>query len=188
MRTCVRSGCKAPLVLNLNSRKMWTIIFGLRATHFQDKNPPVHISWDVGWAPDSVWTWWRRKNPTTCRESNTGRPVRIQSLYWLQLFWLSAVWRRDTYELRKWFEISALLRYTRDFSLIFHVEYCNEKRSIRSRVIWHLWQSNRVLVCNSPKSRAFLVSSQAYTQGDYKWCELFMCSLTSFIKVSLCFN
>jgi len=38
---------------------------------------PVHIGWESGWAPEPVWTRWRRKeNSCPCQEYNSSRPTR----------------------------------------------------------------------------------------------------------------
>jgi len=44
-----------------------------------NEDPPVPIGYEVGWAPEPVWTRrWRQKKPhdCPCRELNTHRPVR----------------------------------------------------------------------------------------------------------------
>jgi hypothetical protein len=37
------------------------------------KEALVPIGWEAGWAPEPVWTLWRRKISCPCRESNLGR-------------------------------------------------------------------------------------------------------------------
>jgi hypothetical protein len=45
------------------------------------KEPLVPIGQEVGWAPESAWTLWRREKTLHCRESNQGRPARSPSVY-----------------------------------------------------------------------------------------------------------
>jgi hypothetical protein len=41
----------------------------------QGKEPPVPIGWEVGWAPEPVWTMWRRENSWSHRDSNSDSSV-----------------------------------------------------------------------------------------------------------------
>jgi hypothetical protein len=45
--------------------------------------PPVPTICEAGWAPEPVWTQRPDETSSACRESNPGRPVRSQTLYWL---------------------------------------------------------------------------------------------------------
>jgi hypothetical protein len=36
-----------------------------------EKEPPVPIVWEAGWAPEPVWTTWRRENSQPYRDSNS---------------------------------------------------------------------------------------------------------------------
>jgi hypothetical protein len=45
-----------------------------------EKEPPVPIGYEAGWAPEPVWTTWRRENSWPYR----GRPARSQSPYRLR--------------------------------------------------------------------------------------------------------
>jgi hypothetical protein len=45
------------------------------------EEPPVPIVYEAGWAPEPVWTLWRREKTFPCRESNLGCPTHSQSLY-----------------------------------------------------------------------------------------------------------
>jgi hypothetical protein len=43
------------------------------------KEPPVLTVQEAGWAPEPVWTSWRRGISYSCRESNPGCPARFPS-------------------------------------------------------------------------------------------------------------
>jgi len=40
------------------------------------KECSIPLEQDAWWVPASVWTGWRGKNPSPCREPNPGRPPR----------------------------------------------------------------------------------------------------------------
>jgi hypothetical protein len=49
-----------PRILNLGARWRWVISFTPRPL-YQGEEHPVPIGWEAGWAPEPVWTRWRRK-------------------------------------------------------------------------------------------------------------------------------
>jgi hypothetical protein len=50
------------------------------------KEPPVPIRYETGWAPDQVWTTWRRENSWPYRDSNTD-PSAVQPVASLCTDW-----------------------------------------------------------------------------------------------------
>jgi len=59
------SGGIAPLLLNLDTR--WTLV----ATPLEEE-PLVPTALETGWAPQTVWTFWRTKVSCPCRGMNSG--------------------------------------------------------------------------------------------------------------------
>jgi hypothetical protein len=59
------------IILDLGIRWGWVVSF----------TPRQPFGCETGWAPDPVWTLWRRKKSYSCRDSIPGRPVRSPSLY-----------------------------------------------------------------------------------------------------------
>jgi len=51
--------------------------FHAPAALLQANESPVPIVLEVVWAPEPVWTRWRREKIPPCREWNTNRPARI---------------------------------------------------------------------------------------------------------------
>jgi hypothetical protein len=50
------------------------VSFTPRPLYPRVKSPPVPIVWEAGWAPEPVWTTWRREHSSPYRDS-TSRPV-----------------------------------------------------------------------------------------------------------------
>jgi hypothetical protein len=47
------------------------------------QEPPAPNVYEAGWAPEPVWTLWRREKSCSCRQSNPGRSARSPSIYQL---------------------------------------------------------------------------------------------------------
>jgi len=56
---------KAPLILNIGTRRRWMVKFKARS--------PLYRGEKSRWDPECVWSFWGRKIPCNCRESNPGR-------------------------------------------------------------------------------------------------------------------
>jgi hypothetical protein len=71
------SGCVGPHFLDLDTTLRWVVSFMPQPLYFQGKSPPVPIGLEAGWAPESVWTTWRRQNSLPYQDSNSN-PLVVQ--------------------------------------------------------------------------------------------------------------
>jgi hypothetical protein len=68
--------------VNLGIIRSWVIILTLRPLYpGKREKASVPIGWQCGPGQELVWTWQKKENFYPCRESNSGPPVIIQSLY-----------------------------------------------------------------------------------------------------------
>jgi hypothetical protein len=67
----------APRILDIGTRR-WVVSFTPRPLYPRGKIPRYPL---YGWAPEPVWTLWKRRIPGPRRESNPNRPARSQFPY-----------------------------------------------------------------------------------------------------------
>jgi hypothetical protein len=62
------------------------VSFTPRPLYPQGKERPLPIRQEAGWAPEPIWTSWRREKCFPCREWNCGRRARSQPLSRLETY------------------------------------------------------------------------------------------------------
>jgi hypothetical protein len=82
MKTCWESGGTAPRILNLGTRCRWVVSFTLWLITW-----PLPIRREARWAPEPVWTKWRREKNDIIVPGGKWTPV-VQPVAW-SVYWLS---------------------------------------------------------------------------------------------------
>jgi hypothetical protein len=94
------SGCIDPHFLDLGTSWRWVVSFKPLPLYTRGNSPSVPIGQEAGWAPEPVWTMWRRENFCPHRDSNF-HPSVVQPVASLYTDWATEDYEHFFYYLSR---------------------------------------------------------------------------------------